>query len=75
MLDARTEKNVFYGLTEFSGPIASSIMIQLTYTTPVAYTNVKGEFIYDMEDFESKTVFSSHFYDVDYVLTLSLIHI
>lgn len=62
-LSTTTEKAVFYGITEFSGIIAKSIMINLEYQTPIGYVN-KDDNYSGMDGFERMTVFSEHTYSV-----------
>jgi len=59
-LSAKTNKQVFYGVTEFSGIIAKSMMTKLIYMTPVGPINENAKHIYDMEAFHCEMVFSSH---------------
>ena len=62
-LSAITEKEVFYGITEFSGMIAKSMMMNLVYQTPIGPVNEEATYGYDMEGFKCKMVFSDHTYE------------
>ena len=62
-LSAITEKEVFYGITEFSGMIAKSMKMNLAYQTPIGYVNEDEKYIYDMEGFTKVMVFSEHTYN------------
>jgi len=62
-LSAVTEKEVFYQITEFSGMIAKSMMMNLTYQTPIGPVNEEATYGYDMEGFKRNMVFSDHTYE------------
>ena len=59
-LDARFEKQVYYGITEFSGMTAQSMMADLIYVKPIAPVCRDEKSVYDLEGFERTMVFSSH---------------
>ena len=62
-LSAATEKKVFYQITEFSGMIAKSMMMNLVYQTPIGPVDEEAKYIYDMENFKHSIVFSDHTYE------------
>ena len=62
-LSAVTEKEVFYQITEFSGMIAKSMMMNLVYQTPIGPVDEEAKYIYDMENFKRSIVFSYHMYE------------
>lgn len=61
-LSARTKKEVFYQITEFSGMIATSMMMNLVYQTPIGPVDEEAKFGYNMEGFKCSMVFSDHIY-------------
>ncbi len=62
-LCAVTYKEVHYNVTEFTGMIAHSMMMNLKYQTPIGPIDTAGKTVYDMEGFEREMVFSSHTYN------------
>ncbi len=61
-LTAKTKKECFYQITEFSGMIVTSMMMSLVYKNPIAYVNEEEKYIYDMDEFSSRMFFSDHVY-------------
>ena len=57
-LSATTEKGIFYNITEFSGIIATSMMMDLIYQTPIGPANNERL----MDGFTKSMVFSDHIY-------------
>ena len=62
-LSATTEKEVYFGITEHTGMIAKSMMMNLNYQTPIGPVNEGATYGYDMEGFKRKMVFSDHTYE------------
>jgi transcriptional regulator with XRE-family HTH domain len=63
-LSAVTKKKVYYQITEFSGMIASSVFMELSYQTPVGFLEKDPKIIRDMEGFGGETVFAGNFCDI-----------
>lgn len=63
-LTAKTACEVYYQITEFTGMIAESMMMNLVYETPVGGVDVPGGMIRDMEGFEREMIFARHTYDL-----------
>ncbi len=63
-LSAKTSKEVYYQVTEFTGMIAESMMMNLVYETPVGEADTAGNTVHDMEGFEREMVFSRHTYEL-----------
>ncbi len=63
-LSAKTDKEVYHRITEFTGMIAESMMMNLVYETPVGNVDTAGNTVRDMEGFEREMVFSRHTYDL-----------
>ncbi len=61
-LSARTGKEFFYQLTQFSGMIATSMMMNLIYQTPLGPVDKNAKHYYDLEGFTRDIVFSDHTY-------------
>ncbi len=61
-LSAIAKKEVFYGITEFSGMIAKSMMMNLIYQTPISYVNKESKYG-DMEGLTGVMAFSEHTYN------------
>ncbi len=60
-LSAKTSKEVYLNITEFSGVIATSMMMDLHYLSPIGPVDENSQHVYDMEGFKRTMVFSSHF--------------
>ncbi len=63
-LSAKTDKEVYHRITEFTGMIAESMMMNLVYETPVGNADTAGNTVRDMEGFERDMVFARHTYDL-----------
>lgn len=63
-MTAKTAREVYYQITEFSGMTAQSMMMNLVYETPAADADTAGNTVYDMEGFEREMIFSRHTYDL-----------
>jgi len=63
-LSATTLKKVFYRITEFSGMVAESMMMNLIYQTPVGPIDHDAKYGYDMEGFTGSMVFSENIYSI-----------
>ena len=61
-LTAKTEKECFHQITEFSGIIVTSKMMNLVYLYPNAYVNEEEKYVYDMDGFSGRMIFSDHIY-------------
>lgn len=60
-LSAKINRHIYYHATEFTGLIATSIMTDLYYLTPVGPIDEDQKIIRDMEGFEREMVFSGYF--------------
>ncbi|MBQ4291019.1 MAG: hypothetical protein II719_07460, partial [Clostridia bacterium] len=58
--ESHTEKMIFYNITEFSGMIAHSVLMNLRYSAPVGPISENEKYVYDMEGFSGNTVFAFH---------------
>ena len=63
-LIAKTAKEAYYKITEFTGMITESMMMNLVYEKPVDYVDEDAKHVYDMEGFTREMVFSRHTYDI-----------
>ncbi|MBQ2724713.1 MAG: helix-turn-helix transcriptional regulator [Clostridia bacterium] len=63
-LSAKTGREVYYRITEFTGMIAESMMMNLVYETPAGDADTAGNTVRDMEGFERDMVFARHTYDL-----------
>ncbi|MBQ8186870.1 MAG: helix-turn-helix transcriptional regulator [Clostridia bacterium] len=63
-MTAKTGREVYHKITEFTGMIAQSMMMNLVYETPVSGADVPGGIVRDMEGFEREMIFARHTYDL-----------
>ena len=63
-LSAKTGREVYHRITEFTGMIAESMMMNLVYETPAGDADTAGNTVRDMEGFERDMVFARHTYDL-----------
>lgn len=63
-MNAKTNKQVYHAITEFTGIIADSMMMILKYETPLGPVGRDGKYVHDMDGLESEMVFSASTYNL-----------